>query len=207
MNRWNTLIDLEHETAYLGELVEKEAPEHLINQEFDRVCLEYFKYTIHELTDRVPEAVLSGFDDWSYEEIIALGARHNFDFAEKAGDEKLSMYDDSGFVIAQWEYFAEMLIAKECGYFPSTPEEIIAVNLTRDARRFEDHVRRERQKPRPEILEREQVFGKRQRDIKAGTIVAPLAKGKGTKGPREIQIEIRSRDRRPPGGSSKRPCR
>jgi hypothetical protein len=193
------------ETADLGDLIEKEAPDEVIEAEFDRRCMQYFGFARHELTDSVPAVVLSGLEDWYYEEVLHLGQRHGFDFRDKARNEELSMSDDVWNVIPQWPYFAEMLIAKECGYFPSTSVELATMKLNRDTRRFEEEMRRQRQQPRPEILEREQVFGKRQRDIKPGTIVAPLAKGKGTKGAREIRIEVRPRDRRPPSGPSKRP--
>lgn len=205
MSRWSTLVDLEYETAYLGELIENGAPDEVIEAEFDRRCMLHFGFTRGELTSSVPPVVLSGFEDWYYEEVLNIGQRHGFDFRDKVRNEEISMFEEVWNVIPQWVYFAEMLIAKECGYFPSTPVEIASVKLNRDARRFEEQMRRDRQKPRPEILEREQVFGKRQRDIKPGTIVAPLTKGNGTRGPREIRIEVRPRDRRPPHGQSKRP--
>lgn len=205
MDRPANLIDLEHETAYFGELIEKEAPQHAIDAEFDRLCMEHFRYIRSELTGQVPAAVLCDLDSWSYEEVLNLGYRHGFDFAEKAGKEEYFLDRHVRYVIVQWVYFAEMLIAKECGYFPTSPEDVTAVKLNRDARRFEEHVRRERQKPRTEALEREQVFGKDERTLRPGTIVAPGSKGKDSRGIREIRVEVRPRDRRPPHGPPKRP--
>lgn len=205
MDRPGNLIDLEHETAYFGELIEKGAPQYVIDAEFDRLCMEHFKYTRSELTGEVPAVVLRDLDSWKYEEALNLGDRHGFDFAEKAGDEEEFLDEDAGYVIEQWVYFAEMLIAKECGYFPTRPEDVTAVKLNRDARRFEEHIRRERQRPRTEAVERERVFGKPERSLKPGTIVTPATKGKNSRGGREIIVEVRPRDRRPPHSPPKRP--
>lgn len=198
MTRWSTLIDLEHETAHLGELIEQEAPGEAIEAEFDLRSIQYFGFTRHELKEQVPRVVLSGLEDWYFEEVMDLGQRHGFDFEEKAGKEEISIYDDGGYVVPQWVYFAEMLIAKECGFFPTTQDEISAVKLNREARRFEEELRRQRQRPRPEDAEREQVFGKPVREIKPGSIVARVTmnREKSTRSVREVRVEVRPRDRR-----------
>ncbi|MGC5781755.1 hypothetical protein [Methylobacterium sp. NFXW15] len=197
MNHRSNLIDLEFETARLGELLEQQAPEDAIEAECDRVCMQYFGYTRHELTQQVPAIPLAGLDEWYYDEVLDLGERHGFDFREKKGSREHSIYRDVGYVVEQWVYIAEMLIAKECGFFPSTFEEIATVKMNREARVFEEAIRREKQKPRRESLELAKVFGERPREIKPGTIVATPVKGKGAKPGREVRIEVRSRDRRP----------
>lgn len=205
MSRWSTLIDLEHETVRLDELIAQGAPDQAIEEEFDRCCMLYFDFTRHELTQEVSRVVLSGLYDWGYYQILDLGERHGFDFADKAMNEELSQFDLYRYPIYSWMYFAEMLIAKECGFFPTTQDEIGTVKLNRDARRFEEELRRQRQRPRPEDAERERVFGKAVREIKPGSIVARMNKGKGTSSVREVRIEVRPRGRRPPSGSSRRP--
>ena len=191
------LIDLAHETAYFEKLIEDDAPDAQIEAEFDRLCMQYFKYTRSELTGEVPRVVLSGLDDWCYDEIIDLGARHGFDFGDRAGDRRVQGPYDSDYVILQWVYFAEMLIAKECGYFPTTSDEVAKVKLDREATKFQAELRRQRQRPREDALERDQVFGKDIRTLKPGMISPLNLKGKNRTGRGEVKVEVIHRRRLP----------
>lgn len=187
MSRWSTLIDLEHETAYFGSLIDQEASDELIEKEFDRLSLMYFGYTRKELKEQVPLVVLGGFEEWYYEEIIELGARHGYDFADKASNKEIGFTENGFFVISQWMYFAEMLIAKECGFFPTTTDEIVKVKLDRDAKKFQNELLRQRQRPSEYDQERERVFGPS--SIREGTIITPKTKHKPSIG-REIKVEV-----------------
>lgn len=197
------VIDLEKETAFLGALIEQNAPGREIEAEADLQCRRYLGFTRTELTEQVPQSVLGGLDDWAYEEIIWLGLRHGFDFCHKADTSELPPDFDGGCVIDQWVYFAEVLIAKECGFFPTDPADLARIKLDREAAKFQDVLRRQKQRPRTDHLEREKVFGPTI-NIKPGVIIAPKAKGKDARGQREVRVEVLPRRGRSSPPSSRR---
>ena len=189
MTNWTNLIDLEHETQYFEELLERDAPDEFVKAEYDRLCMCYFGFTKEELNGQVPQIVMDDFENWYFEEVINLGQRHGFDFEEKKGDKQVTRFFDGGYVVGQSAYFAEMLIAKECGFFPSTPDELATVKLERQAKEFQAELLRQRQRPKQDARERAEVFGEGSPKLRAGMITAPVGKGKDGRS-RTVSVEV-----------------
>ncbi|MCJ2030742.1 hypothetical protein MKK50_15305 [Methylobacterium sp. J-043] len=170
----------EIEAAHFIELLDTDAPETSVAAAFDKLCMTHFGYTRAELVEPVPCAVLSGLDDWSYEEVLALGQRHGCDFRDLIEDVELD--PDYGVLPTGWEFWAEMLIAKEAGLLPTTSEQRMKVKFDRDAKQFQELARRQRARPAVDPNEAERVFGRS--DSRRQDAPPPRS------GSREVKVEV-----------------
>lgn len=98
----------------------------------------------------------------------------------------------TGCVIPDWFDWICMMVAKEEGLFPSTPEQIKFVELARNARKFAEAATRDRHRTKNDGPDAASVFGATKR-FKEGVLVSPAPRFKNKRPAREIQVEVRHR--------------
>lgn len=126
------------------------------------------------------------FDDVEYEGEVIRVLRYDYDPSIDGPIE----WD--GCVISDWYQWSSMMVAKEEGLFPSTPEQIKAVELARSAKKFAEAATRDRHKTKYDGPDASSVFGATKR-FKEGVIVSPASRFKNKRPAREIQVEVRNR--------------
>lgn len=232
-----SLKNLDEITAKLREWEDKGFSAAEIAEVRDDIYRRLFGFTEDELTSPLSISKKEWIKALSYDDAYSIAHRHGFDIACRFDHDGeylpylmyLSYFDDYGEEVLEldeeyvpptdptteshgrafrhWRPFLGMMVAKDEGLFPSTPEEIAAVELRREVHRATRKRSVDRERKPSRDAELYAVFG-RTKQVREGVIEARNLKGKPSG--RIVSVEIKKDRRIPPGSRPtppKRPTR